>query len=407
MNLPRKEPAPGFGHDLRTAAKAHLAGDFDGAETRYRHILREDTDSLVVRSLLSHLLLERRGSDLPEALEHAESAAYGDPNNVANHLLVGDIAIVLKNWALAAKAYRQVIAMEPDLPDPYLRIKNPLILTGNADELVDLYDAAIRSHPEMPLERLGNFVVLQEVAIKRGIPGILLVTMPKSGSLYMLMRLSKGLGVPICHASLDLFPTDRVIPSWAQALALGGAVAQEHLDASSRNMAELVRAGLSKAVVHVRDPRQATLSWVHHVETTTGDREHIRQLMSPPITKMYDRFDLGRKIDWQIENYLPLLVKWTQQWMDFADACASDFEVLFTRYEDFRADEGANIRKILNYMGVSPEAFDFSPLKTSREALHRRKGEADEWREVFSRTQRRRATELVPEDMCARFGWAR
>ncbi len=38
-------------------------------------------------------------------------------------------------------------------------------------------------------------------------------------------------------------------------------------------------------------------------------------------------------------------------------------------------------------------------------SLHRRKGEADEWRSVLSADQRARATAMLPEDLYQRFGW--
>lgn len=406
MNSPQPMPVPGPNNDLLAAVRAHQAGDLSGAEIRYRHILRTHPGSTIVRSLLSNLLLTGGNREaLAEALEHAVFAARTDSYNAANHLLVGDIATKIQNWDCAADAYRRVIAIEPDLPDPYLRIKNPLVLTGRSGELVDLYDKAIRSYPKLPLERLTDFVALQDAAIERDIPGILLITMPKSGSLYLLARFARGLGIPICHASLDLFPVDHVVPAWAENLARGGAIAQEHLDASPENTNALKQAGFGKVVVHVRDPRQATLSWLHHVDTTVGDLLHLRQLISPPIPESYDELNFSQKIDWQIENHLPLLIDWSRQWMEFANSSGSGIEILFTRYEDFRTGETAFIHSIVEHFGISAEKFDFAPLNASGGSLHRRKGQSDEWRGRFSADQQRKAQKLVSEDLCTYFGW--
>jgi hypothetical protein len=49
-------------------------------------------------------------------------------------------------------------------------------------------------------------------------------------------------------------------------------------------------------------------------------------------------------------------------------------------------------------------AMNMHPLAPSDGALHRRKGEADEWRSVFSAAQRERASAMLPADLCERSG---
>jgi hypothetical protein len=110
-----------------------------------------------------------------------------------------------------------------------------------------------------------------------------LVTMPKSGSLYLLMRFVEGLNIPPYHISLDLFPHDHLVPAWAEDLARGGAIAQEHLDASEANLDLLRRAGVTRIVVQVRDPRQAALSWTYHIDGITGERTSVRRLMPSAV----------------------------------------------------------------------------------------------------------------------------
>jgi len=97
------------------------------------------------------------------------------------------------------------------------------------------------------------------------LPGIFLNTMPKSGSLYLWQVLEYGLCVPACRVSHSTFPGDIIVPEWLDRLRCGNVVTQEHIPASLENLAAMSRAGVKKIIVHVRDPRQATVSWMHHI----------------------------------------------------------------------------------------------------------------------------------------------
>lgn len=350
-------------------------------------------------------MLERGGGAWEEALALAREAVADQPGSPSYNMLRGDAAANLGQWPEAIESYRAVMDLQPGLPDPYLRIRVPLFLSGRAKELAALYDRAVRHHPEMPLERLSNFASLQADARARGVPAIVLITMPKSGSLYLLMRFVDGLNVPNCHISLDLFPADHVVPAWAEDLARGGAVTQEHLDASEENLAALQRAGIDRVVVHVRDPRQAALSWMHHIDGTTGERANVRRLISPTVPDDWDERAIASRLDWTIDNHLPVLVEWTMGWVRAADATRPVLDILFTRYEDLRGDEEALFRRILDHYGIAGMPMNMNPPVSSDAALHRRKGQADEWRSVFSAAQRRRASGLLPADLCERSGW--
>ena len=77
---------------------------------------------------------------------------------------------------------------------------------------------------------------------------------------------------------------------------------------------------------------------------------------------------------------------------------------MVTRFEDFRTGEEVFCRSILDHYGIGDMAMNMHPLAPSDGALHRRKGEADEWRSVFSAAQRERASAMLPADLCERSG---
>ena len=296
--------------DLREAINAHINQDLSTAEVYYRRILRKSPDSRFVKYVLAHLLYDRR-EHLDESLQLLRAITASEPNNLSFRLLHGKVCAELRQWDEAIVSFRTVNENSPRVPDAYTHLRRPMVVSGRALELVRILDDVQRRFPDIEVGRLSGFIPEQRAAIAREIPSILLITMPKSGSVYTAMRLSEVLDAPQCRISLDLIPVDHVIPSWVESFAMGGAVCQEHLDASTENLQILAASGVKKLQIHLRDPRQATLSWVHHVETMIGENAYLRDLLSPLLPDGYDEFLFSRKIDWHIDNHLPTLVKWT------------------------------------------------------------------------------------------------
>jgi hypothetical protein len=91
--------------------------------------------------------------------------------------------------------------------------------------------------------------------------GILLNTMPKSGSIYIAKSLSKILGLPMMHLGNRYALVGQVDVHDAYTFSAGGFVSHNHLAPSPENLQVLQHFKL-KMVLHLRDPRQALLSWL-------------------------------------------------------------------------------------------------------------------------------------------------
>ncbi len=113
----------------------------------------------------------------------------------------------------------------------------------------------------------GIDVEQQQANRAKGYGYAFLNTMPKSGSVFLADHLASLYRTPFARIGVDSFPRSLVIPGRAEVLAQGGLWDQMHLDASPENLDQLERAGIRKIYLHVRDPRQATLSWAHHLES--------------------------------------------------------------------------------------------------------------------------------------------
>jgi len=128
------------------------------------------------------------------------------------------------------------------------------------------------------------------------------------------------------------FPTYFVMPAALESFSRGDVVRQEHFDASPINLA-LPR----PEVLHVRDPRQATVSWTHHF-----NRDYLNAppymdgtIHQPP--KDFCSWTFQSQLDWHIERHLPLLVAWLRQWM--AVEPTSPLKILWTQHEELVSDE--------------------------------------------------------------------
>ena len=251
------------------------------------------------------------------------------------------------------------------------------------------------------------------------IPGILVNTLPKSASVYLLNALSAGLGLQSMSISGGWFPGDIVVPPQVQLLAEGGKVSQEHLPASPPNLLVL-DFYLDRLVVHVRDPRMATLELVHHWLTMepsmtqqARDGRPARSFADPRVLPQhFYSLSMEHKIGWEIEHVLPIEIEWIEGWLDASEDPSFRPEILFTIYEDFVWDEERFFSTILDFYGLDEVAFAFMPFRpepaedpTLEGQYHFRNARTDEWRDRFTLDQLQMACGMMPDRLLQRFGW--
>lgn len=236
------------------------------------------------------------------------------------------------------------------------------------------------------------------------LPPMLITTMPKSGTYYLSKLFVEGLFIESRIVSHQYFPYDVIRQPELRALSHGNAVSQDHFGASKINLVHIAK-HVDRMIVHVRDPQQAMLSYVHFLGTEQFRRNEAETLMFiyPPLPDDFYRRELEAKLDWAIDNWLPLLVEWTEEWV--AAAASLDRPAIkFTRYEDLVADRDEFVRQTLDFFGIPAERF-IQPRIEADDEIHFRKGEVDEWLSVFTPAQVLAADARIPPALAARFGW--
>jgi hypothetical protein len=173
--------------------------------------------------------------------------------------------------------------------------------------------------------------------------------------------LSETLGCGRLHLGNMYSLIDQISLEKMQAFAKGGWVVQDHLAPSLENMQILQHFGCSM-VLHVRDPRQAMVSWLHHLDRVYRKQgEEPLLLVAPRPPAGYFTWDFADKIDWQIDHYLLLVIDWLVRWL--AIHGSGEVPILLTDYRELSGDAGRLCRRICGFYGI---AADSLRLSTSR-----------------------------------------
>lgn len=273
---------------------------------------------------------------------------------------------------------------------------------ANTALLEDLAEYEIHQGPN----KVGFFApdtVIYKENEERPDPIVPISTMPKSGTYYLARVFSEGLGLRPMVVSNQYFPEDTIYQPRLREFVKGGYVSQDHFPASEINVTHLAHL-LEKLVVHLRDPRQAMLSYIHFLDNDQFNKNlpETRKFIFPTLPEDFYQKDLAGRLDWGIEYWLPTLVAWTQQWVE-ADETSS-ISVKFTRFEDLIDDEDKFTNDVLDFLEI-PQSNYKKPSVQLDSRVHFRKGEADEWRKVLSPHQVERANALIPDALMERFKW--
>lgn len=262
--------------------------------------------------------------------------------------------------------------------------------------------AALRAEKD----QLGVRVGLLETALRKvRLPPMLITTMPKSGTYYISKLFTQGLFIDSRIVSHQYFPHDVIRQPELRVFAQGNMVSQDHFGASKINLVHIAK-HVDRMVVHLRDPRQAMLSYVHYLATPRFRRaeEETQLFIYPPMPDDFYERDLEGRIDWAIDHWLPLLVEWTEEWVAAADTLDRP-RIKFTRYEDLVANRDHFVREVLEFFHIPVERY-FSPHIEPDEDIHFRKGELAEWKTALTPKQAAAATARIPVALAAQFGWS-
>jgi Sulfotransferase domain len=408
---------PAIGPHLRRAK--HLVGKnlrklgVEYSKAASVQMWRERADDFAARGRVEEALMCRRTAmDLAPAhkdlqlelgIDLARTAARADVIDDAEgwtglgyHLLDGCGGGFIKT----EQAFRAALAQAPDTFDEWLGLSECLArrkLLGEARAARDVWFRHWIADPQS-----ADLRRRQDAARRRGVPGIMFVAMMKSASEFIRENLMRALDVPEIGLSVGTVPWDEVVPSAVRQLASGGAVARSHL--SANNLPVLAANGVDRLILHVRDPRQVIVSWVHHMRRISDVEFRWSALRyDPPLPAEFREWGLRRQMDWAVHNYMPGQLQWLEDWASALHQ-GPPIPVLVSRFEDFVADQRVFFRKLSDFLGIAEIQVPGSRRQSAAAMRNFRRGRIGEWRDVLTARQIKTFAARI-EPLAQYFGW--
>ena len=321
-------------------------------------------------------------------------------------ILEGAADLISREAFSSAKQTLQLLA--PELRDNrWLDLMSVVCIhQGEISELAGLIDSFPPEKVPMSLRNESRDKIQKE-AISRQIPSIIIFALPKSASHYINTKLQTLLQAPQATVGRGFGNRigDFVVPLWSKNAARGGCVVTNHLSAKAFNFNHLEQDGLEKMVVHVRDPRQALISWVYHLDNEMAKRTEKERELS--ISSDYSStWSFEQKIDYHLESWMKFAVHWIEDWLDASKGSGQKITVLLTKYEDFVDDEKKYFKRIFDFYNLPMEYLKNLQIEKPKSGeLHFRRGRIDEWRDVLTKVQQQKATAMIPRRVADLFGF--
>jgi hypothetical protein len=201
------------------------------------------------------------------------------------------------------------------------------------------------------------------------LPPVLIFALVKSGSIFIQRALRRTLEVEIQHiGGAGINGGWFSYPDLCR-FAKGNAVSREHMHARAEFPSVLAGFNIRRAVVHVRDPRAAIVSWTNQMERNLPSRGlgYVAFSCEQDVPELYLKWSFEQRLRWQIEHVMPRMVAWVDGSVELADR-SDKVQFLVTDYAELARDSRAYIEKLLNFYGIP---YEESWLKIPRREVGR------------------------------------
>jgi hypothetical protein len=272
---------------------------------------------------------------------------------------------------------------------------------------LDLIEAAKRRGLQAHIDGFigsGNLLgAIDPATLKPRTPGIFMVSLPKSGTVFIQDALCAGLRArPVAFPSGGFFPHVTIPQSAVDRVTQDSRIYVIHAPASPQNRIEL-NYRIDRLVVHIRDLRQSLLSFAHFIGSVVRHNDPVQAYHFRVPLDFCDR-PLRERIDILLNGYMQDQVDWVQSWIDAERDESFKPDILFLSQEQLVKDQTGYFDLLLGFHGIDRDQFTYPPLPEAGKKNFR-SGRTDEWREAFLPDQLKRATDMIPLQMRQKFGW--
>jgi len=252
------------------------------------------------------------------------------------------------------------------------------------------------------------------------LPPILVIALPKSGSVYLQRALRRTLQVQVRHVGVAGMSGSTFGHAPLCRFERGNAVSREHLQPRACSLSALARYGLRKAVLHIRDPRAAVVSWTRHMDREMENRgfRAVELACEATMPGAYPDWSFAERLQWQVENMLPQFVRWIEDWLELVEA-SRDVEFLLTDYSALCDDARGLVMRILEFYEIAydPDWISMPVVRIGKNNIYtlpdRARPEGSQpseafrpgWATAMPAATLQAANALVPPALSNKFGW--
>jgi Sulfotransferase domain len=204
---------------------------------------------------------------------------------------------------------------------------------------------------------------------------------------------------------------EQILPDrFDEFFALQRAVGGEHLLPNAHNLRLLAAHNVTRIAILVRDPRDALVSWWHHLERSDIKAARLGdQSAAGAADTTYYQLGAEDKLRDLIARRFPVFQAWIADWLNVADSSAT-LKCHINRYEDFATDQRGALRAMLAFFGHDLEPV-LPDVDGTRDAgihvpTHFRRGEVGSYRDEAPPELVRLLDERLDRRLAARMGWA-
>jgi hypothetical protein len=238
------------------------------------------------------------------------------------------------------------------------------------------------------------------------LPPVLIVALPKSGSIYIQRALRRTLRVPVLHIAADGMSGTSFSSANLAKFGEGSVVSREHLQPSAFLLTMLAAYNVRRIVLHFRDPRSAITSWTRHMDSTL-ERRGLRAVSlacERMVPEEYTCWEFNQRLHWQIVNVMPKFVSWIENWLELSKS-NPDVKFLITDYQEFARDNRAFIIKVLGFYEIpfQPNWLSLPAVRVGKNNIRTEPGTA--LSDSMPNELLDLADSLVPKALHEKFSW--
>ena len=244
-----------------------------------------------------------------------------------------------------------------------------------------------------------------------------IICLPKSAQVYFQRSIEATLSAvkwPLSYPSANV-KAEIIAEAISRYTEQPCALAGDHIPASEHNLRMLAAAGIERIALLVRDPRDALVSWWHHLERDDikGEAWIAARLSSSGLmSEGYCGLSLEERLADLIEHMFPAMQEWLTGWGSAMER-DSPFSFHVSRFEDFVRDPAQSLRNMCRFFG-----HDVEPVLPEREGpaeqfsagihtfTHFRRGVAGSHRDEVPAHLLPRLSALTDRSVFERYGWS-